>query len=194
MAAVLQLICQGETLANRHSRFPANDALSEASRLAAQQMQGGIAPGSQIWLAPELAAQQTAQALGAVGQSVPALAEPAYGLWAGMPIKAVITQHGEDFQRWLAGEAAPGGEGVAQLLARTDSWLSGYVADRQPQCAIVSAAVIRAMVIGLLGAPVSAFQLIDIAPLSITTLRGDGKRWHLTSINSVRLAFAEGSL
>ncbi|MDE1188045.1 MAG: histidine phosphatase family protein [Pantoea sp.] len=194
MVAVLQLICQGETLANRHSRFPADDALSETSRLAAQQMQGGIAPGSQIWLAPELAAQQTALALGLAGRSVQALAEPAYGLWAGMPIKAVIMQHSEDFQRWLAGEAAPGGEGMAQLVARTGAWLSGSIADRQPQCAIVSAVVIRAMVIGLLGAPASAFQLIDIAPLSITTLRGDGKRWHLTSINSVRLAFAEGSL
>lgn len=194
MVAVLQLICQGETLANRHSRFPANDVLSEASRLAAQQMQGGIAAGSKIWLAPELAAQQTAQALGVAGQNVPALAEPAYGLWAGMSIKAVITQQGEDFQRWLTGEAAPGGEGVAQLLVRTGAWLSGRITGRQPQCAIVSAAVIRAMVIGLLGAPVSAFQLIDIAPLSLTTLRGDGKRWHLTSINSVRLAFPEGSL
>ncbi|QGY32755.1 histidine phosphatase family protein [Pantoea cypripedii] len=194
MAAVLQLICQGETLANRHSRFPANDALSDASRLAAHRMQGCIEADSKIWLAPALAAQQTAQALGVAGHSATALAEPACGLWAGMPIKAVMTQHGEDFQRWLAGEAAPGGEGVAQLVLRTGEWLSGRVAERQPQCAIVSAAVIRAVVIGLLGAPVSAFRLIDIAPLSITTLRGDGKRWHLTSINSVRFAFAEGSL
>lgn len=60
---------------------------------------------------------------------------------------------------------------MAQVMVRTGAWLSLRAAGRGCQCAIVSSGVIRAMVIQLLDAPVSAFQRIDILPLSMTVLR-----------------------
>lgn len=182
MTAVLKLICQGETLANKNSRFPCDDPLTDMSLKQAHQLKACFGPFNKIWTAPALAAQQTALELGLRGEPAQELAEPGYGHWAGTPIKKVVAQDEEAFQRWLLGEAPPGGESIAQVMARTGTWLSLHVADRGCQCAIVSSGVIRAMVVRLLDAPASAFQRIDILPLSVTTLRSNGKRWHLTCL------------
>lgn len=182
MTSVIQLICQGETLANRNSRFPFDDPLTETSLNQVRELRQRFGPFSQIWTAPELAARQTTRELGLRGESVPELAEPGYGRWAGSPIKKVVEQDYGEFQRWLSGEAPPGGESIAQVMDRAGTWLSVRAADRGGQGAIVSSAVIRAIVIQLLNAPVSAFQLIDIQPLSVTMLRSNGKRWHLACL------------
>lgn len=179
MAFVMQLICQGETLANRNSRFPFDDPLTETSVNQLRQLKECVGPFSKVWTAPDLPARQTISALGLCGESVPELAEPGYGRWAGLPIKKVIEQEHGEFQCWLTGDAPPGGENIVQVMARTKKWLSLRVAERGCQCAIVSSAVIRAIVIQLLSAPASSFQLIDIQPLSITQLSSNGKRWHL---------------
>lgn len=182
MTSVIQLICQGETLANRHSRFPFDDPLTETSLNQIHQLKACFGPFSHIWTAPEQASWQTAQGLGLSGEPVEELAEPGYGSWAGIPIKTVVEQNDGAIQRWLSGEAPPGGESIAQVMVRTGSWLSRRVAERGEQCAVVSSGVIRAMVIQLLDAPVSAFQRIDILPLSMTVLRSNGKRWHLSCL------------
>lgn len=184
MTSVIQLICQGETLANRNSRFPFDDPLTETSLNQVRQLKECFGSFSKIWTAPELASQQTAQGLGLRSETVAELAEPGYGTWAGIPIKKVVEQDEEALQRWLAGEAPPGGESIAQVMARAGAWLSLRVAEQGCQCAIVSSAVIRAIVIQRLGAPVSAFQQIDIQPLSMTLLRSNGKRWHLSGLGS----------
>lgn len=189
MTTVIQLICQGETLANRHARFPSDDPLSDTALKHFPLRTAGVGPFTKIWTAPEQAARQTMRGMGLQGQCVAELAEPGYGCWSGMPIKTVLEQDEAAFQRWLAGEAAPGGESVAQVMMRTAAWLSQRVADRGCQCAIVSPAVIRAIIIHLLDAPVGAFQRIDIHPLSMTVLRSNGKRWHLSSQTRV---FQEG--
>lgn len=179
MALVMQLICQGETLANRNSQFPFDAPLTETSVDQVRQLKEGVGPFSKVWAAPDQPAQQTTSALGLCCESVPELAEPGYGRWAGIPIRKIIEQEHGAFQYWLSGDAPPGGENIAQVMARTGTWLSQRVADRGAQCAIVSSAVIRAIVIHLLDAPVSSFQLIDIHPLSMILLRSNGKRWHL---------------
>lgn len=193
MAGVLQLICQGESLANRSSRFPNDDPLSGKSLRQAGQLGQLIAPGRQVWAAPELACRQTAQALGWAAAAVPALAEPAYGSWAGLPLKEVITDHQQAFYLWRMGEAPPGGESLLQLSERTGRWLLMQTAERGMQSAVVSPAVIRAMIIHLLAAPAGSFSLIDLLPLSVTTLRSDGKRWHLCSLGSQPHSLDDGS-
>ncbi|UDJ81471.1 histidine phosphatase family protein [Kosakonia oryzae] len=182
MAFVMQLICQGETLANRNSRFPFDDPLTETSVNQLRQLKECVGPFSKVWTAPDLPARQTTSALGLCGESVAELAEPGYGHWAGIPIKKVIEQEHGAFQCWLSGDAPPGGENIVQVMARTGRWLSLRVAERGCQCAIVSSTVIRAIVIQLLDAPASSFQLIDIQPLSMTQLSSNGKRWHLSCL------------
>lgn len=182
MNAVLHLICQGETLASRNSRFPANDELSERASSALSLIEGNIRPGSKIWLAPELAAQQTATAMRLKGKVVPQLAEPSYGHWAGLPVKQVMKNNGETFHHWLSGDAPPGGESITALISRTGEWLSQKVGEGEHHCAIVSAPVIRAMIIGLLNVPVSAQRRLDIASLSRTILTSSGTRWNVCTL------------
>lgn len=182
MALVMQLICQGETLANRKSKFPSDDPLSDISMNQIRQLKEYVGPFSKIWISPGQPARQTASGLGLSGEPVPELAEPGYGRWAGIQVKKVIEQEGGAFQYWLSGGAPPGGESIMQVMARTGTWLSLMVSEQGHQCAIVSSAVIRAIVIQLLDAPASSFHLIDIQPLSMTQLSSNGKRWHLTCL------------
>lgn len=182
MNAVMHLICQGETLANRYTRFPANDELSETASAALSKMKVDIRAGSKIWLAPEVAARQTAAALGLRGMVVAQLAEPDYGHWAGLPVKQVMKDNTAAFHRWLSCDAPPGGESIAAIISRTSEWLSRNAGVQGDHCAIASAAVIRAIITGLLDAPSSAFQRIDIAPMSRTILTSTGNRWNICAL------------
>ncbi|WP_336749944.1 histidine phosphatase family protein [Pantoea vagans] len=182
MNAVMHLICQGETLANRHTRFPANDELSETASAALSKMKVDIRAGSKIWLAPEVAARQTAAALGLRGEIVAQLAEPDYGHWAGLPVKEVMKDNSAAFHRWLSCDAPPGGENIEAIISRTSEWLSRNVGVQAHHYVIVSAAVIRAIITGLLDAPSSAFQRIDIAPLSRTILTSTGSHWNICTL------------
>lgn len=182
MNAVMHLICQGETLANRHTRFPANEEISETASAALSQMKVDIRAGSKIWLAPEVAARQTAAALRLKGEVITQLAEPDYGQWAGLPVKQVMRDNSAAFHRWLSCDAPPGGESIAAVILRTGEWLSRNAGVQGHHCAIASAAVIRSMITGLLDAPLIAFQRIDIAPLSRTILTSTGSRWNICTL------------
>ncbi|MGE9552875.1 histidine phosphatase family protein [Erwinia amylovora] len=178
----MHLICQGETLANRHSRFPNNDELSETATANLNPLKVDISAESKIWLAPELAARQTAAAMRLKGDVVTQLAEPDYGHWAGLPVKQVIKDDSAAFHRWLGGDAPPGGESISAIISRTGEWLSRNAGAKHDHCVIASAAVIRAMIMSLLDAPSGAFQRIDIAPLSRTILTSNGSRWNISTL------------
>jgi broad specificity phosphatase PhoE len=81
---------------------------------------------------------------------------------------------------WLADpNAAPhGGESLTALVGRVADWLdSDRIRGRT--LAVTHAAVMRAAVVHVLGAPVRSFWRIDVAPLSIIELRRNGRRWTL---------------
>lgn len=82
---------------------------------------------------------------------------------------------------WLTDpDAAPhGGESLTVLLARVGAWLDADHAgdDAAHVVAVTHAAVVRAALVVTLGAPASAFWRIDIAPLTVTVLRGRPGRW-----------------
>lgn len=178
MRSSLTLICQGETAASRGSHFPSDDPLEAREWQRARQLQSIAACYHSIWTAPGTAARQTATALSLQATQAAELAEPDYGLWAGRPLREVMTQDAEAFHAWLEDAAPPGGESRVQLLARCAAWLAQRVDIPGLHCAVVPAAVIRAMIVDVLGAPPQSFARIDIHPLSITELRSDGRRWH----------------
>ncbi|NMD78041.1 histidine phosphatase family protein [Klebsiella sp. DNRA6] len=179
MRASLTLICQGETAASRGSHFPCDDPLEAREWQRAHQLQSGTARYQRVWISPDTAARQTAAALSLPGTLVTELAEPDYGIWAGRSLREVMTQDAEAFRAWLEGDSPPGGESRAQLLARCGSWLAKHVDIQGRHCAIAPAAIIRAMIVDVLGGPLHSFARIDIHPLSITELRSDGRRWNL---------------
>lgn len=178
MRASLTLICQGETAASRGSHFPCDDPLEAREWQRAQKFHSIAARYHSVWTAPETAARQTATALSLHATPTAELADTDYGLWAGQPLREVMTQDAEAFHAWLEGAAPPGGESRVQLLARCATWLAQRVDIPGLHCAVVPAAVIRAMIVDVLGAPPQSFARIDIHPLSITELHSDGRRWH----------------
>lgn len=178
MRASLTLICQGETAASRDSHFPCDDPLEAREWQRARQLQSRVARCHRVWVSPETAARQTAAALSLQGTPVMELAEPDYGIWAGRPVREVMTQDADAFLAWLEGDPPPGGESRAQLLARCGRWLAKHVDIPGRHGVIASASTIRAMILNVLGAPLHSFARIDVHPLSITELRSDGRRWN----------------
>jgi broad specificity phosphatase PhoE len=83
---------------------------------------------------------------------------------------------------WLSdAEAAPhGGESLADLFRRVSAWMDECIREGHT-IAVTHAAVIRAAIIHVLDAPARSFWRIDIEPLSVTKLRGDGVRWTLVA-------------
>lgn len=178
MRASLKLICQGATAASRCSHFPGDDPLEAREWQRAQKLHPIDARYQNVWTAPETAARQTATALSLHAIPAAELADVCYGLWAGRPLREVMMQDAEAFHAWLEGAAPPGGESRAHLLARSAAWLAERVDIPGFHCAVVPAAVIRAMIVEVLGAPLRSFARIDIHPLSIVELHSDGRRWH----------------
>jgi broad specificity phosphatase PhoE len=62
-----------------------------------------------------------------------------------------------------------------------EGWLVACAAKASHGVAVTHAAVIRAVILVVLGADQEAFWRLDIGPLTATELRHDGRRWVLRS-------------
>lgn len=180
MTTRLVLIAQGATSAARRSAFPADEPLEDKAVAALAgtpppQWRGGAA-----FVSPAVAARQTAEALGLTATADAALGDLDAGRWAGLTLAEIATTAPEALAQWLAdpGFDGHGGESRAALGARATAWLAARTTGGQV-VAVTHAAVIRAMVLAVLDAPAGAFWRLDIAPLTQTELRHDGRRWAL---------------
>jgi broad specificity phosphatase PhoE len=178
----LSLISHAATQAQRHAAFPLDESLDrqEISKINAL---GWTAPKAQkVLSAPEHRTQQTAQALGLTANITPELRDCDYGIWGGRELSELQTQDPEGVATWLANPAARphSGESIANLIDRVGRWL-GLQREDGHTIAVTHPAVIRSAVIHVLNAPVLSFWRIDIAPLSLTDLRFNGRVWTLRS-------------
>lgn len=182
MTTRLSLISHGATPAQRRAAFPLDESLDqqEVSKINAL---GWIAPKAQeILSAPERRTQQTTQALGLTAAITPELRDCDYGIWRGRDLSEIQTQDPEGVATWLADPTASPhrGESIANLIDRVGRWL-----DQQREnghtIAVTHPAVIRSAVVHILNAPFQSFWRVDIAPLSLTDLRFNGKVWTLRS-------------
>jgi broad specificity phosphatase PhoE len=194
MTTRLTLICQGATVATRASAFPADDVL-EGRALSAIE---GIPPigwrADSINVSPMRAARQTAAALALRGDEDVELRDIDYGNWAGRTIADIAREQPEMLRQWRENPGFDGhaGESIASLLGRAGKWLEGRASAGGHTIAVTHAAVTRAMIAHLLGAP-GAFWNIDIAPLSLTDIRHDGRRWVMRSCGLPIVARSAGS-
>ena len=106
-----------------------------------------------------------------------------FGRWAGRTIAEISATEPESLAQWIADPDfdGHGGESRAALTERAGRWLCQCVKERGHTLAITNAPVLKAMIFEVLGAPADAFWRIDIAPLSLTDLRHDGRRWAMRS-------------
>jgi broad specificity phosphatase PhoE len=180
LAARLTLISHAATEAVRHAAFPLDEPLGERE-MKKIALIGWNAPRAQRVLSgPELRTQQTAQALGLSATAEIELRDCDYGRWRGRRFEELQTNEPENIVAWLTDPLAipHGGESVSRLIDRVGHWMNGQ-GDAGHTVAITHSAVIRSAVVHALNAPVQSFWRIDIAPLSMTDLRFNGRTWTL---------------
>ncbi len=185
MNARVTLISHAATDAVRRAAFPLDEPLEEREFTRIADL-GWHAPRAQrILSGPEQRTQQTAEALGLMSTVVNDLRDCDYAQWRGRDLNEIQSSDPEGLLAWLTDPAAAphGGESIVDLIARTASWLEDQK-DLPHTIAITHPSLIRAAIVHLLGAPAASFWRIDIAPLSLTDLRFNGRSWTLRSAAS----------
>ncbi|MET8306722.1 histidine phosphatase family protein [Micromonospora sp. NPDC005173] len=188
-ATSLRLVAHGHTAALRRARFGGkNDGLDEGGLRAALAL-APAAPGQRSILgatdvclsSPAAAATQTAHALGLTPTIEAALADCDYGHWSGRLLEEVGTEQPQALREWLsAPDAAPhGGESVLSLRNRVGRWLDGQCGRGQRITAVTHPIVLRVAIVHALDLPLATFRQLDVEPLAIVRLTGDGARWRL---------------
>lgn len=183
----LTLISHAPTAATRLSAFPSDEPIEESplTKLTTQNWQSPSA--QQILTAPELRTRQTAEALNLTATPTNELRDIDYGKWKGRTLTELHTEAPEAITQWLTNPtAAPhGGESVTHLISRIATWLEKLTTEATDApihtIAITHPAVIRAAILHALSAPPQSFWRIDIAPLTLTDLRHNGRAWTLRS-------------
>jgi broad specificity phosphatase PhoE len=193
MTARLTLVCHASTLAVRASAFPADEPIDAQGMRQLASFPHRMSGADLYLTSPMLRAVQTAKALNFAATADGALRDADYGRWAGRSFDDVQAAEPEAVAEWLQNpETAPhGGESLFDLMARVKLWLDGRNAASGATVAITHAAIIRAAISLALEAGPMSFWRIDIAPLSLTRLNGDGKRWTLVSLNARREPVSE---
>ncbi|ODU00519.1 MAG: hypothetical protein ABS81_23400 [Pseudonocardia sp. SCN 72-86] len=187
MSARLTLVSHASTPATASAAFPVDESLEPRGAAAAADARDALTRVTTVRCSPAAAATETAVALGLPPATADgALRDWDLGGWRGRTLDDVAAQDPAGVTAWLSDPAAAphGGEPlvdvlerVADLLADPDLVPSG---DRAPHVVLVThAAVVRAAVLAVLGAPAAAFWRIDVAPLTSTVLRGAPGRWTL---------------
>lgn len=183
----LTLVCHGATAASRRALFsPAEEPLEAAALAQAEGLGPVLRNVDRALASPLLRARQTAAALCLDARADADLADLDCGRWAGRGVAEVQKEEPEALAAWLTdADAAPhGGETRAGLGARVGGWMRRQEAGRGHLAAVTHAAVIRAAVLRVLDAPPDAFWRIDVAPLTLTDLRFDGRRWALRALGA----------
>lgn len=188
MTTRLKLLCHASTAAVRNAGFPADEDLDDHARRVLPGLAHNLHRADRCFTSPGLRARQTAEALNLKAEIEPALHECDYGRWAGRSLAEVQAQEPEALAQWLqAPDAAPhGGESLQDLLARVAQWLDAQNGEPGVTVVVTHASVIRAALLHALEAGPRSFWRIDVAPLSLARLNGDGKRWTLASIGPIR--------
>jgi broad specificity phosphatase PhoE len=180
--ARITLISHAATSAQRRSAFPLDEPVDdrELEKIAALTWRPTRA--QQIYAAPERRTQQTAQALGLSAISEAQLRDCNYGEWCGRDLNDLQEETPEGVAAWLTDpHSAPhGGESTFDLIERIATWLDAQ-RDSGHTIAVTHPAVIRSTIIHTLSAPAQSFWRIDIAPLTITDLRYNGRAWTIRS-------------
>ena len=183
MTARITLIAHASTETQRHAAFPLDEPVAdrELEKVAAI---GWTAPRAQrVLSAPELRTQQTARALGLSASNSVELCDCNYGVWRGRKMEEVQTNDPEGILAWLTdpGSSPHGGESVETLIARTGRWVKEQC-DVAHTLAVTHPAVIRSAIVYTLQIPAQAFWRFDVAPLSLTDLRFNGRIWTLRCV------------
>lgn len=176
----LTLVCHARTDAQRLARFALDESLQIDSQAAASSMAERFKSVSTLLSAPEARTRETAALFGPAMQIVEALADCNLGRWQGLRLKDLQRDEPEALRVWLddPASAAHGGESVVQMQTRVGQWLDQVHSHGGHIVAVTHPFVIRAALLHALQCPPTAFNSIDVEPLSSVDLQFNG-RWRL---------------
>ena len=99
---------------------------------------------------------------------------------------AVEADSSEAFAQWLGdpGAAPHGGESLAQVLLRVKKWLDRNAAVPANRLVVASSFIVRTAVVSALDLPPPVFWRLDAAPLGVTRLTAQNRRWRLAAFNA----------
>jgi broad specificity phosphatase PhoE len=167
----------GRVLGSRDIPLDA-DGVAQAEAVTSALAEHRIA---EVVASPLMRAVRTAEAIGKrhrieVARD-PRLTDLRLGAWEGKPQTELVAH--PDYRRMLAvpDDRVAGGESLRELAARARNAVDQIVADNPSGDAVAvvtHGAVIRALVLDYLGAPLEAFDRIEIATGSITALAFSG--------------------
>jgi broad specificity phosphatase PhoE len=178
MTSRITLIAHASSEAQRHAAFPLDEPVAEREldQIAAL---GWKTPRAQrVLSAPELRTQQTAQSLGLSASNSVNLRDCDYGAWRGRKLHELQQSDPEGVLAWLTDPSSSphGGESVENLIARTGCWVEEQC-DVAHTIAVTHPAIIRSAIVYALHIPPQTFWRFDVAPLSLTDLRFNGRVW-----------------
>jgi broad specificity phosphatase PhoE len=182
------LVRHAPTSATRAAGFPEDESIDARARAEAATLADSLPRRFEALCSPALRCLQTADAAGVADPSiVPALAECDFGAWAGRTLADVAAAAPADVGAWMEdADACPhGGESLSAFAARVGRWLDGEAARGGSAVAFTHGGVVKAALVHALGAPLSAFWRIDVAPLSLTELHVHAGRWTVVRVNVV---------
>ena len=183
--ARLTLISHAATLAVKRASFPLDEPVIDEEMQKVEAIAWTAPRTHQICCGPEKRVQQTAKALGLDWTVTSEIADVNYGIWSGKGIEEVHALDPIGLAAWLTDvEAAPhGGESFRQVIERIGNWMENQTRAGHT-LAVTHPAVVRAAILYAMQAPPSSFWRLEIAPLSITDLRYNGRLWTVRSTGS----------
>ena len=178
MPARLTLIAHAATMAQRRAAFPLDEPVDERELAKIAALSWSAPAAQHILAAPERRTQQTAHALGLLPAAAMELHDCDYGTWRGRGIAEVQTGDPEGIAAWLTDTtAAPhGGESIESLTRRVGGWMEEQ-RDAGHVIAVTHPAVVRSAIVHALQSPLQAFWRVDVAPLTLTDIRFNGRVW-----------------
>jgi broad specificity phosphatase PhoE len=180
MTIVLTLVAHGPTAATRNAAFDGDGPVLPGI------VSGGLSAwsGRKALSSPAQACLETAARLGVAPKTDPALANLDCGRWARLTLAQVAAAEPDALGQWINDPAwrGHGGESRNDLALRAADWLQRLCQDGRHCLAFTHGPVIRALVLDVLQAAAPAFWALDIAPLTTTEFRHDGRRWAVRTL------------
>lgn len=190
MNARLTLVAHAPTAATTTATVPDDPPLDDRGRGWAAATTAPRA--DRVACAPETACRETCALLHLNPVVDDGLRGWDLGTWRGHTLDELAAERPDDVAAWTTDPAAAphGGEPLTGLLDRVQAWLA--VRPSGHTLAVCGPAVVRAAVVVALAAPPAAFWRVDVAPLTLTDLRGGPSRWALRATGAPLRPGAEG--
>lgn len=181
MTTRITWIASGATSATRKATFGADAPLENKARGEAAAVAAQIGSADRLFCSADLAARQTAEALGLEAVIDPLLREVDFGRWHGRELAEIETAEPAGLIDWVSDlTAVPhGGDSITACCERISLWLEREAQSSGRVLAIGPANCIRAAILHCLQAPLTAFRRLDIAPLSFTSLSYHDGQWRV---------------